>query len=238
MEAEQLICDAEKVKERLATARECAPASACDLLEKMLSQDAAGRITITQALVHPYILDSFKLAPRGHGTFDAGILPKLRRYIAAPPLEQLALIIAAHLLCPDDDQRLLAEYLAFRVADEDGDGNVTQAELMAALRSNGIDVPTDFESIFCGIDTNKDGVINFIEFMAATMHPSVYQRESICKAIFRELDADDDKLISAADMEVLLGLGSNCADIRAAVMNQLQGGIGFQDFLVMMHRSD
>ena len=48
--------DSEFIAERLEViklGRRCAPAAACELLAQMLQQDAAMRITATQALEHP-----------------------------------------------------------------------------------------------------------------------------------------------------------------------------------------
>ena len=95
--------DQQFLDSRLKRARALAPPAACELLEQMLVLEPTKRITATQALKDRFVTDSYLRVPRGHGVFDAEIIPKMRRFAEAPALRRLAVLVEAHLLGPQDD---------------------------------------------------------------------------------------------------------------------------------------
>ena len=211
------------VKDRMAVARKTAPPAACDLLEAMLERDPSKRITATQALKHRFITDSYRLHPRGHGVFDANIIPKMRRFAEAPALRRLAVLVEAHLLGPQDDDAIRRTLLTFRSADNEGLGVLTASDIAQALRAQGLDVPEDLNDICGCVDVNGDGTINLNEFVASTMEPQLFCEPRLCKAAFRVLDADADGYISLADLEAMLMEGPRRAERAQAILASAGG---------------
>ena len=76
-DAASKIRSAAYLRQRLELARQRAPPAACDLLERMLAQDPAARITAAQALQHRFIVESYASVPRGHGVFDRALVPNI-----------------------------------------------------------------------------------------------------------------------------------------------------------------
>merc|ERR1740121_3448214 len=116
------------------------------------------------------------------------MIPKMRHFAGLPAFERLAILVEAHILGPHDDPLLGPDYLSFRVADVEGKGVLTHTEIADALRAHSLEVPADLQELCRAIDISGDGLVNLVEFIAATAAPQVYRRVRLCKATFRALD--------------------------------------------------
>jgi len=155
-DAARKIRSEEFVRRRIALARERAPPAACELLELLLQQDPAQRLTATQALKHRFITDSYLSPgslPLRRYALDAETIDRMRRFAGAPGLRRLAVLVEAHLLGPQDDDTIKQQVCTFRAVDECGMGVLTAADIAAALRAQGHDVPADLEEICLRLDS-------------------------------------------------------------------------------------
>ena len=191
--------------------RRCGDPRAADLLARMLHIDPSERISATDALRHPYVAESFLRNPEANATSQTDVratmhrrVERVRAFADAPALRKLGVLAAAHIVAPQDDLDLRTEYIAFRLADSSGDGALQLEELKGALDRSGVPVPADLADLLERCDVNRSGSINLVEFVAATMNPSVYAERRMCRAIFGLLDADRDGRITRADVEALL----------------------------------
>lgn len=209
---------------RLALARRRAPPAACELLEKMLVLEPQKRLTAAQALKDRFITDSYLAAPvlAKPGDFDADIVPKMRRYVEAPALRRLAVMVEAHLLGPQDDEAVMRDVLTFRAADRRGLGALRAADIAHALASQGLDVPDDLDEILECIDLDQNGAINLLEFQAATMDPRLFCEPRLCRAAFRVLDADGDGFITQADLEKVLMEGDGRSQMAREILAEVE----------------
>ena len=110
---------------------------------------------VTQALKNEFVAKSWVNHPRGGGVFDAQIIPKMRRYAEAPALRRLAVLVEAHLLGAQDDEGIRKVVLTFRAADESGLGELRSADIAAALRNQGLEVPADLDEICGRVDISQ-----------------------------------------------------------------------------------
>lgn len=79
-----------------------------------------------------------------------------------------------------------------------------------------LQVPADLDAICRGIDLDKKGNVNLIEFVAATMEPRICRNARLCKTAFRVLDADLDGYITQPDLEKILVAAPGGSTDRAA----------------------
>ena len=155
---------------------------------------------------------------------DDDLIQKLRRFAGAPALRRLAVLVEASMLGPHDDAAIERQVLAFCVADRRGMGELTAADLGAALTAQGQEVPPDLTTICTCIDISQKGSINMVEFVAATMEPRLYCEPRLSRAAFRVLDVDDDGYITQADLESMLQEGPHRSTAAAEILKSAAKG--------------
>ena len=91
----------------------------------------------------------------------------------------------------------------FSSLDLNNDGYITLNELKEALKDKYDD--NTLQSIIRSIDTDKNGAINYTEFVAATMNANVITDEQKILLAFEMLDKDGDGFIEERELEELIG---------------------------------
>ena len=111
-----------------------------------------------------------------------------------------------------------AQVLTFREADASGEGVVDRQELEAVLRAHAVEVPADLGQLIAAIDASQDGVVQLIEFIAATMSPQLHGSVRLCRAAFRVLDADQDGYLTKDDIKAVLAPSPQRDAAAAAIL--------------------
>ncbi|CAE8587106.1 unnamed protein product [Polarella glacialis] len=156
-----------------------------DLLGKMLKLEPLQRITASEALSHPFILNHCHLylgEPfETNIELDPDLVGKLRRYAKAPRLKKVSLLFMAHLA--DHEKDLLAARHNFRTLDQDGDGEISQEDLEAWHHPLG-------------------SRLHFVEFVACLL-PEQLVDERLCHEAFNLLDPEGKGQLTAEDLQVV-----------------------------------
>merc|ERR1712008_331372 len=76
------------------------------------------------------------------------------------------------------------------------------------------DVPPDLQQILQGVDSDGSGVIDYTEFLAATLDKRAYLQQELCWAAFLLFDKNGDGKISKEELNEVLQSGD--ADDAAA----------------------
>merc|ERR1711870_121111 len=85
---------------------------------------------------------------------------------------------------------------------------VTVKELNDGLTEvGGKSLPVDLQQLLEEVDSNGSGVIDYTEFLAATLDRQMYIQEDVCWAAFRVFDRNGDGKISKEEMAAVLGDG-------------------------------
>jgi calcium-dependent protein kinase len=104
-----------------------------------------------------------------------------------PRLKRLSMMVIAH-LAPAEKLNELRQ--AFDLLDSSHDGTITLAEFLSTLR--GYDIPdADAEEIFRDLDQNDTGVINYTEFLSATLETQGRIDEELVAEAFEKLDVEN-----------------------------------------------
>ncbi|CAE8742738.1 unnamed protein product [Polarella glacialis] len=175
-----------------------------DLLGKMLKLEPLQRITASEALSHPFILNHCHLylgEPfETNIELDPDLVGKLRRYAKAPRLKKVSLLFMAHLA--DHEKDLLAARHNFRTLDQDGDGEISQEDLEVGLKASGVTPPADMAEIFAACSGHREGRLHFVEFVACLL-PEQLVDERLCHEAFNLLDPEGKGQLTAEDLQVV-----------------------------------
>merc|ERR1719436_698613 len=95
----------------------------------------------------------------------------------------------------------------FMAMDENNDGTLSVGEMKEGLQKAGVAVPPDLQQMMDNIDTDGSGVIDYSEFMAATMDKRKYIQEDVCWRAFKTFDVDGSGSIDKEELMKLLADG-------------------------------
>merc|ERR1712159_384179 len=132
--------------------------------------DPQQRLTAKQAPNDTWIRDKAPRAVPGV-SLQNDFVDHLRGFQSASHLKKAALTVIAGQLSEKQIRSLRETFVAL---DADGDGQLTVAEMKDGLMNGGLkDLPVDLNQIMEEADTNGDGVVDYTEFLAATLNKKI-----------------------------------------------------------------
>ncbi|XP_017214875.1 calcium-dependent protein kinase 28 isoform X2 [Daucus carota subsp. sativus] len=180
-----------------------------DFVNKLLVKEPRARYTAAQALSHPWVREGGNALEI---PLDISVLYNMRQFVKYSRLKQLALQALASTLDEEELADLRDQFLAI---DVDKNGTISLEEMRQALAK---DIPWKVKEsrvleILQAMDSNTDGLIDFHEFVAATLH--VHQLEEhnsvkwqqISHAAFEKFDVDKDGYITAEELRMFVFKG-------------------------------
>jgi calcium-dependent protein kinase len=206
------------------------------LIRALLKMSPKDRYTAQQALNHGWVKDK---APKATGAVEGSIVRKLRKFRAQNNLKKAALHVIASQLGENEIQALRDTFIRL---DGNGDGLLTVSEMKKGLENIFLkEVPSDLQQIMEDVDADHSGVIDYTEFLAATLDKKVYMVEDVCWQAFRIFDRNNDGRISKDDMHAVLtdddvqsSCGLDIEEMMHIVDSNDDGTIDFQEFMEMM----
>ncbi|KAF8690751.1 hypothetical protein HU200_041135 [Digitaria exilis] len=183
--------------------------AAKDFVQKLLVKDPRARLTAAQALSHDWVREGGKASEI---PLDISVLHNMRQFVKYSRFKQFALRALASTLNSEELSDLRDQFDAI---DVDKNGTISLEELKQALAK---DVPWRLKGprvleIIEAIDSNTDGLVDFEEFVAATLH--VHQLvehdtekwKSLSQAAFSKFDVDGDGYITSDELRMLQHTG-------------------------------
>jgi calcium-dependent protein kinase len=209
-----------------------------DLVRMLVKVDPSERLNAEQALNHSWIKNR---APRAsNAPLPTNFVPRLRRFRCRSKFSKAVLHVIASQLNEIQIKSLRDTFLSL---DDNGDGLLSLTELKEGLSRAGItDLPEDLKEIMEGIDADGSGVIDYTEFLAATIEKRQYIQEDVCWTAFRVFDMNGDGKITPNELRMVLNNGNvntlvdvqATADVLKEVDKNGDGAIDFKEFMTMM----
>ncbi|XP_048128557.1 calcium-dependent protein kinase 28 isoform X2 [Rhodamnia argentea] len=205
--------------------------SAKDFVKKLLVKDPRARLTAAQALSHPWVREGGSASDI---PIDISVLNNIRQFVKYSRLKQFALRALASTL---DEEELADLKDQFAAIDVDKNGSISLEEMRQALAQ---DLPWKLKEsrvleILQAIDSNTDGLVDFTEFVAATLH--VHQMEEHdsekwqlrSQAAFEKFDIDRDGYITPEELR-LTGLKGSLDPLLEEADIDKDGKISLSEF--------
>jgi len=217
-----------------------------ELIVNMLKLNPSQRYTCDQALNSPWI-KQFKTKTEVKGFEHKRIVDQFRVFRNTSRMKKIALTVIATQLSNLEVENLRSTFAAM---DANGDGSLTFDELRSAMSECNVAMPDDLEKVMKSIDSDRSGVIDYTEFIAATIERNAYIKEDACWAAFRTFDLDGDGVITKEELRhILTGESDNTklkkvvgdhtlAEMISEVDENGDGQIDFDEFMAMMQRKD
>eukprot|EP00271_Cylindrocystis_brebissonii_P017027 TRINITY_DN424_c0_g4_i1.p1 TRINITY_DN424_c0_g4~~TRINITY_DN424_c0_g4_i1.p1 ORF type:complete len:531 (+),score=151.49 TRINITY_DN424_c0_g4_i1:1315-2907(+) len=207
-----------------------------ELVQKMLDPDPQKRPTVIEALNHPWIHEP-GVAP--DVPLDAAVAARLKQFTSMAKFKKVALQVVAETL---QDEEIEGLHQLFLDIDVDKGGTITLQELRDGLRKWGAHLTdTEVERIMEQTDVDHSGVIEYGEFLAATLHLSkVEKQENLLKA-FAHFDTDGSGYITLDELEGACreyNIGKEeAADMLKEVDTNSDGKIDYGEFVAIMRKA-
>lgn len=218
----------------------CVSQDAKNLIRMLLEKDYyKKRYTAEQALGHVWIS---KMAPQAKKEpLQAGLVSNLRSFNAANRFKRVALQVIATQLTEDKYIHLRRLFLSL---DKNGDGMLSIKEISDGLKEAKLD-SKELQQILATIDCDRSGVIEYKEFLAATMDKRDYLNSDACWSAFCAFDKNGDGKISLDELKLVLedeSVGAALKDSKLQSAEELMkeidrdgnNQIDFEEFMTMM----
>ncbi|VAI54479.1 unnamed protein product [Triticum turgidum subsp. durum] len=206
--------------------------SAKDFVKKLLVKNPRARLTAAQALSHPWVREG---GDASEIPVDISVLYNMRQFVKYSRFKQFALRALASTV---NEEELADLKDQFDAIDVDKSGSISIEEMRHALAK---DLPWRLKGprvleIIQAIDSNTDGLVDFKEFVAATLH--IHQMAELdserwglrCQAAFSKFDLDGDGYITPDELRMHTGLKGSIEPLLEEADIDKDGRISLSEF--------
>ena len=169
------------------------------LLNRLLNPSPIPRPSASQCLADPWLLQ-FPPSSSVPVDLNPALLP-LRRFRPGQEWKKALIAFVIRRILPEEQVKARADL--FKSLDLNGDGYVSAEELAASLGSilPAEQANSESKQILSCVDANKNGLIDFSEFLTASFdEQTVLSRENRSE-VFRCLDLDQDGFVTLQDLK-------------------------------------
>ncbi len=160
-----------------------------NLITRMLAYKPERRITAAAALSDPWISEWAASKSAALTSSAEGVLKSLRNFKVHAKLQQAVMAyMATYLQCKETEEKMRA---AFRGFDKNGDGLLERGELVEGYMKTGLgrlEAQRVVDKIMATVDLNKNGTIDYSEFLMANLNKEELLSQEKLKEAFRLFD--------------------------------------------------
>jgi calcium-dependent protein kinase len=166
-----------------------------DLLNKLCNVNPKRRLKASEALAHPWFeKEHFEEMTQEQIDIQTQIIDSLREYRGANKLRKAAMNVFIKHIEEEDIENLR---LAFWKMDHDKTGLITCTALQQVMRNMKFEMEADeIDKIIQDINFEGQTLINYSEFLAATISTQQFLSEERLWALFKHFDPNEDNLLS------------------------------------------
>jgi len=214
-----------------------------DMIRHMLEMDRKKRYTPEHLLGHTWLKGN---APNSTKVMNSTAFENLRQFRGYNKLKKNALALLSKYI---DDTFVKDLKDVFLSMDENGDGQLTMAEITKGVEKAGLDkaAGADFYSLLESIDFDNSGQVDYSEFLAATMDKRALKKDAALWEVFKQMDVNDSGVLTSDNLAFILSGGevNHYADAKPKVKEEVElimntvdtnqnGEIDFEEFSNMM----
>ncbi|XAR61610.1 Non-specific serine/threonine protein kinase [Bertholletia excelsa] len=211
-------------------------AGAKNLVRKMLSMDPRKRISAAEALEDPWLKEGGEASDV---PLDNAVLKRMKQFRAMNKMKKLALRVIAENL---GEEEIMGLREMFNNMDTDRSGTITFEELKTGLLKLGSRLPEhEIEALMKAADLDNNGTIDYMEFIAATMHRLGPEKEENLLKAFQFFDKDGSGFITRDELKQAMkeyGIEDEATidEIIEDVDTNKDGKINYEEFVEMMKK--
>ncbi|KAK7280782.1 hypothetical protein RJT34_25849 [Clitoria ternatea] len=208
--------------------------AAKDLVRKMLTYDPKERITASGALEYPWLKEAAEASDKSP---ESAVLIRMKQFKTMNNMKKLALKVIAESLSEEESKGLKH---MFNNMDTDRSGAITFEELKSGLSTLGSPLSeSEIRQLMDAADINKNGTIDYCEFITATMDRYKLEKEGNLFEAFQYFDKDNNGYVTRDELrqaitEYQMGNEAAIDEILEDVDPDIDGRISYQDFVTMM----
>jgi calcium-dependent protein kinase len=203
-----------------------------DLIVRLLTKNPSYRLTAQQAFMHPWIQD---LNPVASVFIPDSVLMSFTSFSRANPLKQATLSYIASKIGGIELEKLRN---LFKSIDINGDGVLSKREFGEVVLSQSYLSVVDVEIICRYLDTNKNGEIDYNEFIAGCLIRPSFRTEEWTIQAFHYFDRDGSGFITEQELREALHGGDLAVDLGRDDIREIiqqadfdhDGRINFEEF--------
>ena len=210
-----------------------------NLIENLLRMEPGARFDARQALNHPWIGNACNdpIFPSSANM----LFRNLRNFRSEQMLKKAAIGFIVSQLSTRSEREEMMEL--FRSLDTDNSGTLSAEEIKAGFlrvfSNDAIDIDAEVDRILKEVDLNGSGVIEYSEFVSATLSKIQLLSKERLETAFKAFDLDGSGSISASELKEVLGRSGKYDDeiwekIIAEVDLNNDGVIDINEFTKMM----
>lgn len=160
------------------------------------------RFTAQEAFNHPWIQRQRKKEEQ-ETTISVDVIKNMSNYIESQNFKRTTLTLIASRI-PEDQIKVLRD--TFSQFDKNGDGKLTGQELKTGIaKIPGCQMTDqDVDHLMLVMDSNKNGYIDYTEFIAGCLQSYNYLKENHLKTAFSYYDKDSNGTISLDELKQCL----------------------------------
>jgi calcium-dependent protein kinase len=217
-----------------------------NMVKQMLTVDPSKRPSAEELMKHNFL--STHITATNTALSDNAI-NSLRAFRQKDKLQKVTLQMVAKYV---DDKKVEDLQKMFETMDDDGNGTLSLDEMKDGFMKNGMpELAAEIEKTMDDIDNDGSGLIDYSEFLAATMSRHVYLEYDYLWQVFKNFDASNTGKLSPNDLVQVLSGGKTktytkgskdeaCSEVTT-IMEKYDtdnsGDLDFDEFMEMMKGS-